>query len=171
MSKKRKLHKTNEEIYAPMVRVTGEDIESKVISKNEAIQIAIGLAKDVILINENANPPVVRIEDYNKFLYKQEQKEKEQKQNSKKIETKEIGLSSFIADNDLNTKARKAIEFLNDGNKVKLNLLLKSREKARPEQGEIVIYKFLDLIKEIGSAEALPKYENNRWGCLVKPKK
>ena len=143
MAKKRQ-HKINEEIYATQVRVTGEGIESTVMSKWDAIKLAEGLEKDVILISENANPPVVKIEDYNKFLYKQHQKEKENKSNSQKSELKEIGLSAFIGDNDLNVKIRKGIEFLQDGDKIKLNLLLKSREKARPEQGELVIYKFLD---------------------------
>ena len=169
MSKKR-LHKINEEIYAQNVRITGDGIESKVVTKWEAINLASSTGKDVILISENANPPVVKIEDYHKFLYNQEKKEKENKKNSQKTELKEIGLSAFIGDNDLNTKTRKAIEFLEEGNKVKLNLLLKSREKARPEQGELIIYKFLDAVKECGSAEALPKYENNRWFVLIKPK-
>jgi len=164
-------HKINEEIYAPTLRVTGDGIEAKIVTRQEALDIAISMAKDMILISENANPPVVKIEDYNKFLYKQEQKERENKVNSKKVELKEIGLSAFIGENDLNTKVRKAIEFLEDGNKVKLSLLLKSREKAKPEQGELVIYKFIDSIKEFGVAEALPRYENNKWHVLIKPKK
>lgn len=168
---KKRAHKINEEIYAVNVRITGDGIESRVVTKQEALEIAINMAKDMILISENANPPVVKIEDYNKFLYKQEQKDKENKSNSKKVELKEIGLSAFIAEHDLQTKIRKAIEFLEDGNKVKLSLLLKSREKAKPEQGEIVIYKFLDAVKEQGSAEALPKYENSKWFVLIKPKK
>ena len=87
MAKKRQ-HKINEEIYATQVRVTGEGIESTVMSKWDAIKLAEGLEKDVILISENANPPVVKIEDYNKFLYKQHQKEKENKSNSQKSELK-----------------------------------------------------------------------------------
>ena len=169
--KKKKSHKINEEIYSPQVRVTGDGIESKVITRQEAIEIAINMSKDMILINENSQPPIVRIEDYNKFLYKQAQKEKENRQNTKKTETKEIGLSSFISDHDLNTKVRKTIEFLTEGNKVRLNLLLKSREKARPEQGEVVIYKFLDAVKEHGAAETLPKFENSRWTTIIKSKK
>ena len=171
MNKRRKKHKINEEINYPQLRVTGDGIEPQLLTKESAFNLALEMGKDLILISENANPPVVKIEDYNKFLYKQEQKEKENRLNAKKNETKEIGLSSFIADNDLNTKIRKAIEFLNDGDKVKLNLLLKSREKARPEQGEIIIYKFLDAVKEQGSAETLPKFENNKWFVLIKPKK
>ena len=168
MSKKR-AHKINEEIYAPMVRVTGDGIESKVVTKQEALDIAINLAKDMILISEAANPPVVKIEDYNKFIYKQEQSKKNSK--GEKSELKEIGLSQFIGDNDLNVKIRKAIEFLEDGHKVKLNLTLKNREKARPEQGELVVLKFLDAVKENGIPETMPKYENSKWFCLIKPKK
>jgi len=170
MSKKR-AHKLNEEIYSLTVRITGEGIESKILTRQEALDLSINLAKDMILINENANPPVVKLEDYNKFLYQQEQKEKENKKNSKKTETKEIGLSVNIAENDMKTKARKAIEFFNDGDKVRLTLLLKSREKAAPERGELVMLKFLELVKEHGVAETLPKFENNKWACLIKPKK
>ena len=170
MSKKR-AHKLNEEIYSSTVRITGEGIESRILTKQEALDLAINLAKDMILINESANPPVVRLEDYNKFLYQQEQKEKENKKNSKKTETKEIGLSVNIAENDIKTKARKAVEFFNDGDKVRLTLMLKSREKASPERGELVMLKFLDLVKEYGVAETLPKFESNKWACLIKPKK
>ena len=70
MNKRRK-HKINEEINFPTLRVTGDGIEPKIVTKEEALSIAIDMAKDLILISENANPPVVKIEDYNKFLYKQ----------------------------------------------------------------------------------------------------
>ena len=66
---------------------------------------------------------------------------------------------------------KKAIEFLEEGHKVKLNLTLKNREKARPEQGELVVLKFLDAVKEQGVPETMPKYENSKWFCLIKPKK
>ena len=171
MTKKRRQHKLNEEIFTPNVRITGDDIESKVVTRQEAFNMALEMGKDMILISEANGIGVVRIEDYNKFIYNKEKREKESKKNSQKTELKELGLSVNIGVNDLNVKIRKALEFLEDGHKVKLNLLLKSREKASPERGELVIYKFLDAVKEKGIPEALPKYENSKWFVLIKQKK
>jgi len=170
-SKTKKSHKINNEIYYDKVRVSGNDIESQVLYKKEALDLAYSLGKDLILISENANPPFCTIEDYNKFIYDLEKKKKEQEKNAPKNDMKEIGLGVFIAENDLNTKARKAIEFLKEGTKVKCTLMLKSREKAKPEQGELVMLNFINLVKEFGVAESLPKLDGNKWICIIKQKK
>ena len=168
--RKEKLHKINDEIRFPEVRVVG-DFEPKVMSSYEASQLAISEGKDLILINANANPPIVRIDDYHKFLYEIERKLKEQKKKQIKIETKEIQLSINIAEHDLGVKARKALEFLEEGDKVKCVLQMKGREKAMPEKGELVMYKFAQLVESIGLPESLPKLEGGRWLMMLKSKK
>jgi translation initiation factor IF-3 len=163
-------HKINLEITSPEVRLIGGG-EPIVISKNEAIRMAENQEKDLIMINENQNPPIVRIEDYNKFLYNQEKLEKEKKKNTVKSSLKEIQLSVNISDHDLETKSKKGREFLNDGDKVKVVISLKGREKASPERGELVMLKFAQSVEEFGVPEALPKLESGKWLMIMKCKK
>lgn len=171
MGKQKRLHKINEEIYFPTVRVSSDEIDSKVMTVEEALKLAIESSKDLILISDKSAPPFCRLEDYNKFLYKQEKKKKEMEKNSPKNEIKELSFGVFIADHDLEVKSKKAIEFLSEGSKVKCSLLLKSRQKASPEKGELVLLKFYKLVENHGSLEFMPKLEGNKWFCIIKPKK
>lgn len=166
---KKRAHKINEEIRFLEVRLIGE--ESKIISSREAFNLAQNSDMDLILINENANPPVVRIDDYNKFIYKIQKSEKERKKNSTQSVLKEIKLSPEISDNDLNTKARKGEEFLNEGNRIKCSVQLKGRQKASPERGELVMLRFAEMLSELGTPETMPKFEGGKWIMIVKPKK
>jgi len=100
-----------------------------------------------------------------------EKKEKEAKLEAEKKQLKEISLSLNIADHDLGIKAKKALEFLEGGDKVKLSLLMKGRQMAMKASGEIVMLKFAHFVEELGIPEALPKLEGNRWNMIIKPKK
>lgn len=168
---KEKKHKTNGEVRFPQVRVTGEIGQGKIMSSWEASKLAEEHEKDLILISEGANPPVVKIEDYGKFLYEVEKREKENRKNQKKNEVKEISLSMNIADHDLEVKSKKATEFLEEGNKVKLSLLLKGRQHTMSQQGEYVMLKFATLVEESGVPESMPKLEGSRWHMIIRPKK
>ena len=166
----KKKHKTNSEVRFPKVRLIGRG-EPQIMSSFEASKIAQSEGLDLILINESQDPPIVKIEDYNKFLYNLEKSEREKKKNSVKSVTKEIQLSPDISDHDLATKARKGKEFLEDSNKIKVVLQLKGRQKGSPQRGEIVMLKFFQLVEEVGVAESLPKLESSRWLMMIKPKK
>jgi translation initiation factor IF-3 len=168
--RKERKHKINGEVRFPEVRVIG-DQNGQIMSSFEAGKLAESLDKDLILINETAKPPVVRIENYQKFIYDQEKREKEAQKSVKKTEIKEISLSATIADHDLGVKSKKAVEFLEDGDKVKLSLLMKGRQNNMKEQGELVMLKFATLVQEFGTPEALPKCEGNKWLMILKPKK
>jgi translation initiation factor IF-3 len=170
MNRKRKKHKIGFEIINPRVRVVGEHAQNEIMTTNEARELARNLGLDLILISETSEPPVAKIANYSKFIYELEKTEKLRKKNSQKNELREIQLSATIADNDLLTKSRKAIELLAEGNKVKCTLLLKGRQKALPEQGELVMLKFAQLC-ENGSPENLPKLEGSKWLMILKPKK
>lgn len=163
-------HKLNGDVRFNEVRLIGID-EPRLMSSYDAYQLAKSEGKDLILINELQTPPIVKIEDYNKFLYHLEKSEKEKKKNSVKSVTKEVQLSPGISDNDLNTKARKAKEFLEDGDKVKCIMQLKGRQKGSPQMGEIVMLKFANILEEYGALEAMPKLEGGKWFMLIKPKK
>ncbi len=171
MNKKRqRKHKINSEVRFEKVRLVGKG-EPTVMSSYEASQIALSEEKDLILINENQDPPIVIIEDYNKFLYDTEKKEREKKRNATKTIVKEIQLSPEISDNDLNTKIKKGKEFLEDGNKIKCVIQLKGRQRANPERGEAVMLKFAQSLQEYGTPEHLPKLEGGKWLMMVKTKK
>jgi translation initiation factor IF-3 len=163
-------HKINEEIKSLEIRLIGEG-EPKVIRTQVALKMASDDGKDLILINESQNPPIVRIDDYNKFLYHLEKSEKEKKKNSTQSQMKEIQLSTEISDHDLQIKAKKANEFLKDGDKVKCVILLKGRQKANPERGQLTMLKFASLVEELGIPEHLPKLESSKWLMMIKPKK
>jgi translation initiation factor IF-3 len=139
----------------------------------DAYKEAQSLELDLVLINENSTPPIVRIVEYNKFIYDQEKAEKERKKNTHKTELKEVQLSVNIAEHDMNTMSNRAIKFLEKGDKVKVVLLLKGRQKAQPERGEMTMLNFIQAVSEYGVAESMPRLEGNRWIVLIrtKPKK
>ena len=162
-------HKINSDIKSTQVRLVGYG-EPKILSTQEAMKMASNEEKDLILISESGDTPIVRIEEYSKFMYNLEKKLKEQKKNSVKTELKEIQLSWSIEENDLKTKAKKANEFLEQGNKVKCLIQLKGRQNAMPERGELLMLKFATLLDELGIPEAFPKLEGNKWSMIIKPK-
>lgn len=162
-------HKINTDIIADKIRLVGNG-EPQVIPFNEAMKMARSEGMDLILISETSETPVVRMEEYSKFLYNIEKKKKETKKNSIQNVTKEIKLSCEIADNDLNTKSKKAAEFLEEGDKVKCVIQLKGRQNAKPERGEFVMYKFAAMLDTLGLPEAFPKLEGNKWIMTIKPK-
>ena len=167
---KERKHKLNSEVRFPQVRLVGEG-EPKIMSSFEASKIAQAEGKDLILINENQDPPIVRIEDYNKFIYDFERAQKLKQKNQQKIELREIQLSCEIAINDLQTKARKAREFLEDGDKVKCVVRLKGRQKSMPERGRSVMERFYEILMDISQFEDPIKYDGDRWLMTLKPKK
>jgi translation initiation factor IF-3 len=169
MSKKQ-IHKINGEVRFPKVRVIGMG-EPKIMSSYDAYKLAESIDKDLILINEHQDPPIVRIEDYKKFLYELEKQEKERKKNTQKQELKEIQLSCEIGDNDIKTKAKKSQEFLERGDKVKCILLLKGRQNQMSDRGEFVMLRFADMLSEFGVSESMPKLEGSKWIMIIKPLK
>lgn len=162
-------HKLNNQVRFPKVRVIGEE-NGDIMSSYDAFQLAKSQGKDLILITEKANPPVVKIEEYSKFIYDQKQREKKMKKNQKKVEMKEIKLSINIADHDLMVKSKKATEFLKKGNKVKCTLMMKGRENHNKQQGEVVMLRFADVLSEYGVPESLPKLQGNKWQMTLKQK-
>jgi translation initiation factor IF-3 len=164
-------HKLNNEVRFTQVRLVGFYEDPTLMSSYDAIKLAEENELDLILINENQTPPIVRIEDYKRFLYNLEKAEKEKRKNSIKSVTKEIQLSQEISDNDLNTKIRKGIEFLENNNKVKCVLLLKGRQKALPQRGELVMLKYAQSVDEVGALESMPRLEGSKWIMILKPKK
>ena len=167
---KERKHKLNSEVRFPLVRIVG-DGEPVVMSSFEASKLAQSEGKDLILINESQNPPIVKIEDYNKFLYDLEKAQKIKQKATLKVELKEIQLSCEIAINDLQTKARKAREFIEDGDKVRCVVQMKGRQKSMPERGSNVLERFFDMLVDVCQHEDFPKYDGNKWSMTLRQKK
>jgi translation initiation factor IF-3 len=158
-------HKLNSDIKFPKVRLIGGDIV-KVISIGEALDMAESSGLDLILINENSDIPIVKIEDYNKFIYNIEKKKKDLQK--PKSNLKEIKLSTNIADNDLMVKVKSSEKFLKNGDKVKVVIAIKGREN--PKSAELTILRFLTLLENFGIPETMPKFESRKWIVFIKPK-
>lgn len=162
-------YRINDEIYGyDSVRIVGDDIESKVVSLNEAKHIAEKMELDLIEINSKATPPIMRIGNYEKIIYEMKKNAKKNKQ--KTLEVKEIQLSVNIAQHDLETKAKKATEFLNEGHKVKVILTMRGRELNRREENKRSILEFIVMLEDVASCESQLKDEGNKTVVILKKK-
>lgn len=153
------------------VRLVGENVEQGVYPFKEAMRIADEQNLDLVEISPNAEPPVCRIVDYQKFLYQKKRKEKEQKANSKKVEIKEIRFGPQTDDHDYNFKLKHAQEFLKEGNKVKAYVFFRGRSIVFKEQGELLLSRFANDLADLAKVEALPKLEGKRMFLNLAPKK
>ncbi|MFM9907959.1 MAG: translation initiation factor IF-3 [Chitinophagaceae bacterium] len=163
-------HRINHFIRVPQVRLVGENVEIGVYSTQEALKIAQQLQLDLVEISPNADPPVCKVIDYNKFLYDKKKKEKEMKAKSKISEVKEIRFTPNTDDHDFDFKSRHAEGFLKDGNKVKAYVQFKGRAIQFKERGELLLLKFAERLQVIGMPEALPKLEGKRMFIMLAPK-
>ena len=145
------------------------DFTSEVMSLGEAKRLANKLNLDIFEINPNLNPPIMRIDDYDKWLYREKKKDKENKQN--KTELKEVQLSPNIGKHDLEIKARKAREFIEEGNKVKVVLSMKGRELARREESKRCLYEFILMVEDVATPESMPKDDGSKAIVILKKKK
>ena len=150
-------------------RVSSETVPSQIMPFGKALELAESMEMDLIEINSNVNPPIMRIAPYDKFIYQQKKKAKANKQQPQQL--KEIQLRVNIAENDIKTKARKAMEFISDGDKVKVTLTMKGRELARRDENKKAIYEFITMLEDVAQAESMPKDDGNRTIVILKPKK
>jgi translation initiation factor IF-3 len=154
-----------------MVRVVGEGMEPTIMNTKEALRRAYDEGLDLVLISPQANPPVCKIIEYQKFLYEQKKREKERKANSQKIVIKEIRLSPQTDDHDFEFKLNHAIRFLKEGNKVKVDVFFRGRSIVYKEQGEQQLLKFAEALLEYGKPEQMPRLEGKRMLMIIAPKK
>lgn len=162
----------NEEIRDREVRLIGPNGDQQgIMSASQALDRAVSAKLDLVKIAPNAKPPVVKIMDYGKFRYEQTKAEKEQRKKQKVIQVKEIRLSVTIDEHDIQTKARHAIKFLEDGDRLKVSLRYRGRQLGRKEQGLEVVERFSDIIKDYGSLDRPPQYEGRSLIAFYSPKK
>ena len=162
----------NEEIRASEVRLINENGEMVgIVSIDEALSKAEAADLDLVNISPNAVPPVCKILDYGKYRYEQQKKEKNAKKNQRVTEIKEIRLSASIEDHDVQVKARTAMKFLQDGDKVKVSLRFRGRERDYTQLGFDAMAKFADMVSEYGVIEKPAKMEGRRMNMFLAPKK
>ncbi len=163
-------HRTNHMIRVPSVRLVGENVEVGVYPILEAQKMANDQGLDLVEISPQADPPVCKIIDYNKFLYEKKKKEKEMKAKSKISEVKEIRFTPNTDDHDFDFKSKHAENFLKDGNKVKAYVQFKGRAIMFKERGELLLLKFAERLVEAGTLESMPKLEGKRMFAIFAPK-
>ncbi len=139
-----------------------------VMGSRDALMEAEQRGLDLVEISPTANPPVVKIMDYGKFKYEQAKKTKGQKKQSANV-LKELTLSPVTQDHDLQTKIRKAIEFLEEGNRVKFVVRFRGRQMAHPEIGMQQLDKIEALLKEYATLELKPKMEGRMLASTFVP--
>jgi translation initiation factor IF-3 len=163
-------HRINHHIRVPQVRLVGDNITVGVYPTQDALKMAQEQELDLVEISPQADPPVCKIIDYNKFLYDKKKKEKEMKAKAKTTEMKEIRFTPNTDDHDFDFKSKHAESFLKEGNKVKAYVQFKGRAIQFKDRGELLLLKFADRLKEFGQLESMPKLEGKRMLAIISPK-
>lgn len=164
----------NEQIKAREVLVIGPNGEQVGIKPIEdARTLASYASLDLVLISPNANPPVCKVMDYNKYRYERQKKAKEaqKKQRANMSELKEFRLSPVIDVGDFETKLRNATKYLQKGDRVKLTIRFKGRQMAHTELGKEVLMRFAERVNEYAEVKDQPKLDGRVMTMMLDPKK
>lgn len=141
------------------------------MSSRAANDLAMRYSLDLYCVAPNANPPVCKILNYGKFRFEQQKQERQAKKNHKATELKQIQLTPQIGEHDLETKSRKAREFIEDGDKVQVCVVFRGRQMAHKEVGEAVMNKFTALLADVAVIDKAPYWEEKWYNAIVAPKK
>ena len=165
-------YRINEEIDAPQVRLVGDNVPQQGIYPiEEALRLARQMELDLVEVAPNADPPVCRIMDFNKFIFEKKKKEKEQKKKTQQTEVKEIRFTPMTDDHDFEFKLRYARSFLENGDKVKAYVFFKGRQIVFQDRGEQVLQRMIEELKDIATVESPPKMEGRRMIMILAPLK
>jgi translation initiation factor IF-3 len=129
-----------------------------------ALKMAQDADLDLAIMNPKAVPPIAKMVNLGQLKYESEKKAHRQKVAQKKIDTKEIRLSVRIGEHDFNFRLNQAEKFLRDGDKIKLEVVIKGRERQHPEKAEEMIYKFIDKLKAIADMNVVPEQVLTKMG-------
>ena len=163
--------RVNQEITSSKVRLVDADGEMVgVVTRSEALTLAVQAGLDLVEVSPNAEPPVCKILDYGKYKYELQKKKAEAKKKQKVIEVKEIQMRPMIDDNDLGIKCRAIRRFLEEGNKVKLSMRFRGREMSHQEIGMNVGLKVKQDFDELAKFETLPRFEGRQIVMIMAPK-
>ena len=164
-------HAINDAIRAREVRLVGDNVEPGIYPLPKALRIARDMELDLVEISAVADPPVCRVLDYQKYLYQQKKKQKEQKAKATKVVVKEIRFGPQTDDHDYNFKLKHAQSFLKEGSKVKAYVFFRGRSILFKEQGEVLLLRFANDLEELGKVEMMPVLEGKRMTIMLTPVK
>ena len=171
MAVKQQETQINSAIRDPEIRVIGPNGDQLgIMSSREANEIADKEGLDLVKISPSANPPVCRIMDYGKYLFDKTKREKEQRKNQKIVELKEVQLSMTIEQHDVDIKAKNALKFLNNGDKVKVSIRMSGRQQAYFERGIETENRFAESLAEVAVIEKPAKVEGRNIIMILAPK-
>jgi len=161
----------NERIRIREVRlIDDEGTQLGIMQTRDALDLARGKGLDLIEVSPTANPPVCRIMDYGKFKYDEAKKKRETQKKSKTTEIKGIRLRPGTGDHDIEFKLRDAQRFLQEGDKVQVTIIFKSREASHPEIGRAQLQRMVEGTSEVAVVEQNPTLEGRRMTMLLAPK-
>jgi translation initiation factor IF-3 len=167
----KELYRINNRIREKEVRLVGDNVEQGIYPIADALRMADELELDLVEISPSAVPPVCRITDYQKFLYQQKKRQKEQKAKAAKIIVKEIRFGPQTDDHDYNFKLKHAKSFLEEGAKVKAYVFFKGRSILFKQQGEVLLLRFANDLEDYAKVDQLPLLEGKRMIITLSPKK
>ena len=163
------MYHINQRITSPVVRLVADGAESRILTLREALALAREEELDLVEISPQANPPVCKIMNYQKYLYELKKKQKEIKAKTVKVAVKEIRLGPNTNEHDFNFKVKHAIGFLQEGNKVKIDVFFKGRTIMYKDQGELQLLNFAKACEEYGKPDQMPKLEGKRMIIILSP--
>src|SRR6266516_3631671 len=160
--------RVNERIRVRDVRLIGEDGEQLgILPTFKALELAQSKDLDLVEVAPNVVPPVCRLLDYGRFKYEQTKKEREARKNQKIVELKEIRLRPKISEHDFDSKARRAVKFLEDGDKVKVTVLFRGRELAHPNLGRELLEQMANRLQDVATVERNPLVEGRTMHMIL----
>ncbi len=163
--------RVNESIRVREVRLVSQDGEQLgILPTHEALKMARERGLDLVEVAAQARPPVCRIMDYSRWKYEQAKRAKEAKKKQKVQDVKEIKMRPTIDDHDFDVKAKACDRFLADGDKVKATIMFRGREMAHLENGQKVLERLLDRVKELCVVERAPKIEGRNMIMVLSPR-
>lgn len=161
----------NEEIRDREVRLIGKDGDQLgVMPTVKAMELAEEAGLDLVKIVPGAQPPVCKLIDYDKHRFEQSKRERENRKNQRIVELKEVQLSATIEENDIATKLRNAVKFLQEGDKVKVSIRFRGRQIAHADIGHKIMQDFAQRVEEYGTIERRPLLEGRNMIMIVAPK-
>ncbi len=164
--------RTNDRIRVPEVRLVGPNGEQVgVVRIEDALRLAQEADLDLVEVSPDSQPPVVKIMDYGKFKYEAAQKAKEARRNQANTILKEVRFRLKIDTHDYETKMKRALGFLQAGDKVKAMILFRGREQSRPEQGVRLLQRFAEDVAEFGTVESTPTIDGRNMVMVIGPLK
>ncbi|MDP3963832.1 MAG: translation initiation factor IF-3 [bacterium] len=165
---RRKFIPINEHIRAPQVRVIGADGKQVgIMVTADGVALARQQGLDLIEIVPNATPPVCRIQNFGKYLYQSAKEEHKKKAHAHEVQVRGVRLGVRISKHDMEVKANKAVQFLQEGDKVKVDFVLRGREKAHPEFAKTRLKEFLDMLSIPIKIEQEPKRQPSGFSMVI----